>query len=1292
MNYEALRNSISSTIKTNGEQRITGAVLQEVLLNMVSSLGQYASYAGIANPGTNPAGVDGNVFYIATAAGNYQHFGFTINTSGYYIISNLSGVWNLVRLPIAADSATYAGGISVSGYNGVELRARKIAGDSDDIELYSSDEDFRVYVYGAEIAQRALSAADAYNLGGIAASMYLTKSFAADTYQPLITATNKLPYSLLSGTPTIPTNNNQLVNGAGYINAAYVSQYLSDNNYAKKSDITAQAVGLGNVQNTAFYTRSVDVNGEDWAFASPHAGQAFSIYAPTSAGTTGQVLVSTGGTPSWASSVAKATSATYATYIGDSNEYLSYQSLNNALDQITDLENAVDALPDTYQPLITATNKLPYSLLSGTPTIPTNNNQLTNGAGYINASYVSQYLADNNYAKKSDITAQAVGLGNVQNTAFYTRSVDVNGEDWAFASPVTGQGFSIYAPTSAGTTGQVLVSTGGTPSWASSVAKATSATYATYIGDSNEYLSYQSLNNALDQITDLENAVDALPDTYQPLITATNKLPYSLLSGTPTSLPASDVYPWAKAATKPTYTFSEITGKPTTLSGYGITDAYTKKEINRGYFPNMGVCDYPLEWSDGYRNGSVSLIESGNPLFSTNRLMFANPKGITIEYSRDNGTTWNPHPLASDVVKTNLVSNTPEHLYLAGTTENIDTIQDKLRVTIDFSAIGLYARCQRILVEVSNTNNNAYVLVEAKLKNGSYKEIVTAPITGWSGWNSYNLYNAVFGSETENSDYTHLRLTFFIDRLLSGYKSFCLSSLYLLGTTIFKGNNIARTGNLYSYDHRKYVFFPREIYATNDKIVLHKGNYASYVPTISQFNTLSGSVAANTTNISNIVNGTTAVGNADKVDGYHYYSSVLYRDSVYLTNNTNAKWYVKIELLLGLNADFQKILINANYNNIQGKLLIEFDSYLLSMGYQIRLSSYNGSNIEAYAAAINGGMMSLYFRLREYTSCNCSVYSTAQMKYCEIVDVSEVPELTELSTGIYIGYKINGTITQADKLATPRTIWGQSFNGTGNVTGAMTGVTTINGGTPITSINIASQSVAQANTANSVAWSGVTGKPTTLAGYGITDAISTSNIGSQTVAQALELTDANGNVTYTVDDITAIDNKFANCSPLEGSASLTKYSGGTFGNAAAKNYTTSVQSGNANLVTSGAVYTAINDLRQEVRVAFPSMATLSAYSLNESTLNCYIESEDNIDLWGDLSAGAVLFVVIQDGASVEGTFNKISAKYDGSSDTTEIAVRKYPGLYNGYGCVLVSTGAIDTSQGGISIVYPVAAS
>ena len=56
----------------------------------------------------------------------------------------------------------------------------------------------------------------------------------------------------------------------------------------------------------------------------------------------------------------------------------------------------------------------------------------------------------------------------------------------------------------------------------------------------------------------------------------------------PTELPASDVYAWAKQPTKPSYTFSEIGSKPTTLSGYGITDAYTKTEADGRYLKLSG--------------------------------------------------------------------------------------------------------------------------------------------------------------------------------------------------------------------------------------------------------------------------------------------------------------------------------------------------------------------------------------------------------------------------------------------------------------------------------------------------------------------------------------------------------------------------------------------------------------------------------------------------------------------------------------------------------------------------------
>lgn len=54
----------------------------------------------------------------------------------------------------------------------------------------------------------------------------------------------------------------------------------------------------------------------------------------------------------------------------------------------------------------------------------------------------------------------------------------------------------------------------------------------------------------------------------------------------PTTLPASDVYAWAKASTKPSYNWSEITNKPSKLSDFDNDVGYT---INKGTVTSIGL-------------------------------------------------------------------------------------------------------------------------------------------------------------------------------------------------------------------------------------------------------------------------------------------------------------------------------------------------------------------------------------------------------------------------------------------------------------------------------------------------------------------------------------------------------------------------------------------------------------------------------------------------------------------------------------------------------------------------------
>lgn len=74
-NYETLKTAIQQVIKTNGNNEITGALLQQSLLAMINSLGVGYQYVGIATPSTNPGTPDAKVFYFAFANGAYPNFG-----------------------------------------------------------------------------------------------------------------------------------------------------------------------------------------------------------------------------------------------------------------------------------------------------------------------------------------------------------------------------------------------------------------------------------------------------------------------------------------------------------------------------------------------------------------------------------------------------------------------------------------------------------------------------------------------------------------------------------------------------------------------------------------------------------------------------------------------------------------------------------------------------------------------------------------------------------------------------------------------------------------------------------------------------------------------------------------------------------------------------------------------------------------------------------------------------------------------------------------------------------------
>lgn len=74
-NYNTLKQAIQDVIRTNGNNEITGALLQQSLLSMINSLGAGYQFIGIANTTTNPGTPDPKIVYISSESGTYSNFG-----------------------------------------------------------------------------------------------------------------------------------------------------------------------------------------------------------------------------------------------------------------------------------------------------------------------------------------------------------------------------------------------------------------------------------------------------------------------------------------------------------------------------------------------------------------------------------------------------------------------------------------------------------------------------------------------------------------------------------------------------------------------------------------------------------------------------------------------------------------------------------------------------------------------------------------------------------------------------------------------------------------------------------------------------------------------------------------------------------------------------------------------------------------------------------------------------------------------------------------------------------------
>lgn len=76
MNYDELKRNIADVVKPNGNQEITGQIMQDALFALIENLGEGWQFGGAVRPSDVPAlGADVRGFWLAVEKGVYAEFG-----------------------------------------------------------------------------------------------------------------------------------------------------------------------------------------------------------------------------------------------------------------------------------------------------------------------------------------------------------------------------------------------------------------------------------------------------------------------------------------------------------------------------------------------------------------------------------------------------------------------------------------------------------------------------------------------------------------------------------------------------------------------------------------------------------------------------------------------------------------------------------------------------------------------------------------------------------------------------------------------------------------------------------------------------------------------------------------------------------------------------------------------------------------------------------------------------------------------------------------------------------------
>lgn len=516
-----------------------------------------------------------------------------------------------------------------------------------------------------------------------------------------------------------------------------------------------------------------------------------------------------------------------------------------------------------------------------------------------------------------------------------------------------------------------------------------------------------------------------------------------------TNLSATDI---------PNLDWSKITtGKPTTLAGYGITDAYTKTEADGKYvtIATAQTVSGAKTFSATMKTASVLPSTDANSalggtanrwsnVYSVNGVFSQNVTAKLLSASEslqigDAYLKWDAANNAVYVVKKD--GTTPVGFY------STDWLSAK---GVSMSGVQTGTLADLNDVEITDPTNGQALKYDAASKkwvNGTIDSFNVNQM--WAELKKADSSKIIDASHIPTSVLDGRWVTLSTNQTITGQKTFTQNILFsnnITGIRNTAGNLVFGAGNENIFCILNDYVGPVE--AKNNQLVL--GNDVGYWKKVTAGQYIS-KVATGVSPL--IVSSNTTVDNlsADLLDGYHAFgtSNALIKYG-YTVGGTKPAW-CRIATYSIRNTETMTdvcFVLHSSFSDLFGLLVVKTRGTAVVEGLLIASYNINRSNIRIYHDAEKKNIELYCYGGSNYSIIQANLLYSHDRNGGANTNITLYQADTKApswSTYVNPGFaNLQNSSEAAKKLQTPRTLWGQSFDGTANVSGNMTGVGSVN--------------------------------------------------------------------------------------------------------------------------------------------------------------------------------------------------------------------------------------------------------